>query len=317
MILDTLYAATYGLLTNSGGSCLSILTYHRVLPELDPMRPGEPDPQRFRRQMARLRRFFTPIALPDAVQALKRGERLPQRAVAVTFDDGYADNLTVALPILREFGIPATVFVAAGFLDGGRMWNDTVIEAVRSRSEGAWDLSDIGLGILTVGEDEQKYQLAENMLEAIKHRPSEERMTAVARIAEGGGRLPDDLMLTSEQLRELRTASIHIGAHTVSHPILTSLSAEASRREITESKVALERILSDEVSLFAYPNGKYGRDWNDAHAAMVRDAGYEGAVTTDSGVSSVDTDAYRLPRFIPWDRSDLRYLLRMLQNARR
>jgi peptidoglycan/xylan/chitin deacetylase (PgdA/CDA1 family) len=70
---------------------------------------------------------------------------LPERAAAITFDDGYADNFTRALPLLREQGLPATFFVATGFLDGGRMWNDTISEAIRRCNEDVVDLSAIGL----------------------------------------------------------------------------------------------------------------------------------------------------------------------------
>ena len=73
---------------------------------------------------------FNVISLADGVAGLKRG-CLPPRALSITFDDGYRDNHDIALPILLQLGLPATFFVATGFLDGGRMFNDTVIEAVR------------------------------------------------------------------------------------------------------------------------------------------------------------------------------------------
>src|SRR5688572_19703615 len=100
---------------------LTVLIFHRVLPEADPLLPGEPDPLRFRAQMQWLKSSFNVLSLPKAVERLRSGS-LPKRAAAVTFDDGYADNFTVALPILQETGISATFFIASGYLNGGRMW---------------------------------------------------------------------------------------------------------------------------------------------------------------------------------------------------
>ena len=80
--------------------------------------------------MAALRRYCHPVPLIEGVRGLATGS-LPDRAVTVTFDDGYADNAEVALPILQRHGVPATFFVATGYLNGGRMWNDSIIEAIR------------------------------------------------------------------------------------------------------------------------------------------------------------------------------------------
>ena len=90
--------------------------------------PGEPDAQRFEQIAAFLARCFRVMPLPDAIDALQRG-CLPAAAACITFDDGYADNLEVAAPILRKHGLSATFFIATGFTGGGRMFNDTVIEA--------------------------------------------------------------------------------------------------------------------------------------------------------------------------------------------
>src|SRR5581483_9499448 len=86
---------------------------------------------------------FTPLALDEALSRMRSGS-LPARALAVTFDDGYADNAVAALPILARYGVPATFFIATDFVGGGRMWNDTVIEAVRALPASVRDLSACG-----------------------------------------------------------------------------------------------------------------------------------------------------------------------------
>src|SRR5579871_1777403 len=104
---------------------LSILIYHRVIPCPDPLFPDESHSENFDRHVEQLVSCFNVIPLFEAIQGLNRG-KLPSRAACVTFDDGYADNAEIALPILQKYGIHATFFVASHFLDGGRMWNDTV-----------------------------------------------------------------------------------------------------------------------------------------------------------------------------------------------
>ena len=126
--------ALFGLLSPGGARArLTVLIFHRVHPGQDAMFPGEMHAATFRERMGWVREWFNVLPLDEAVAALARGT-LPARALAITFDDGYADNFTVALPILQQLGLPATFFIATGFLDGGRMWNDTVIEAMRART---------------------------------------------------------------------------------------------------------------------------------------------------------------------------------------
>jgi peptidoglycan/xylan/chitin deacetylase (PgdA/CDA1 family) len=108
---------------------LSILIFHRVLAAPDPLFPAELDLRSFEERMRWIRGWFSVLPLDDAVVALARGT-LPDRALAITFDDGYADNVTVALPILLRLRLHATFFIASAYLDGGTMWNDRVIDAV-------------------------------------------------------------------------------------------------------------------------------------------------------------------------------------------
>src|SRR5436190_9532123 len=124
---------------------LLILMYHRVLPQPDPFRPGDPDIRAFDRQMSALARCCRVLPLGEALERLDRGA-LPAGAAAITFDDGYRDNYRHALPVLQRYGLQATVCVAPGFLDETVMWNDAIIEAVRAAPGDALDLHVAGLG---------------------------------------------------------------------------------------------------------------------------------------------------------------------------
>jgi peptidoglycan/xylan/chitin deacetylase (PgdA/CDA1 family) len=267
--------------------------------------------------MGWIREWFDVLPLEDAVAALSRGS-LPARALAITFDDGYADNFTVALPILRELGLPATFFVASGFLDGGRMWNDTVIEGVRGCPGPVLELTALGLGSYPVTTVEARRAAIAALVPRLKHLDPAERQRLADGIAErAGGNLPDDLMMTARQLRELAAAGMSIGAHTVHHPILARLPETEARTEIVEGRQRLAAICGVPVNLFAYPNGKPGTDYGAEHVRLARAAGFKAAVSTAWGAAGVGSDLFQIPRFTPWDRSALRYGLRLAGNLRR
>lgn len=300
-----------------GGQQLSILIYHRVLSHPDPLRPDEPDAARFDWQMRLLAEHCVVLSLREAVLRLQAGQ-LPRRACCITFDDGYADNLTIALPILEKYRLPSTVFIATGYLDGGRMFNDAVIDAIGSSSVDELDLFDLGLGRHVLGGLEQRRAAISALLEQLKYRLPAQRMTDVEQLVKtcGCGGLPTDIMLTSAQVGELVRRGVEIGGHTDSHAILTTLPDEEAHTEILAGKQRLEELTDKPVTVFAYPNGRPQRDYAACHAALVRELGFELAVSTARGVANPDTDRYQLPRFTPWDLTSAKWGLRLMLNAR-
>jgi len=126
--------------------------------------------------------------------------------------------------------------------------------------------------------------------------------------------LPDNLMMTTQQVVEMRRAGMLIGAHTISHPILARLEPFDVREEIAGSKQFLESILEEEVNLFAYPNGRPDLDFQTKDAAIVKELGFKAAVTTAWGVARADSDLMQLPRFTPWDKTRLFFGARLIKN---
>ncbi len=306
------------LLSPAGaGARLSIAIFHRVLPDPDPIFPDELDRAAFDAVCGWLKAWFKVLPLDEAAERLQRGA-LPARALAITFDDGYADNHDIALPVLQSHGLPATFFIATGYLDGGRMWNDTVIEAVRRCERAALDLNGVLPGQsapLELGSPPARRRAIDAILAATKYLAPAERQGTVERIAErAGAALPTDLMMSSSQLRAMAAAGMQIGAHTVSHPILATLDDEASRSEMSRSKAHLESLLAQRVTLFAYPNGRPGRDYLPRDVALAREAGFSAAVSTAPGASRAGQDAFQLRRFTPWDRGALAFGSRMARN---
>jgi peptidoglycan/xylan/chitin deacetylase (PgdA/CDA1 family) len=293
---------------------LTILIFHRVLAAADPLQPDEPDVARFQHEMLWIRRWCNVLPLVEALQRLGNG-CLPERAISITFDDGYADNCTLALPILRQLELTATFFISTGFLDGGRMWNDSIIEAVRGYREATFDLQAVGLGRYRTDSVASKRSAISALLRAVKHLDPGEREDRVAAIVETArAALPDDLMMTSEQVRKLHDAGMQIGAHTVSHPILQAVPLSRAEREIADGRDLLEQMIGAPVPVFAYPNGEPHKDYGSDHVMLVRRLGFAGAVSTASGVATSRSDPFQLPRFRPWDRHRLRYGLRLAHN---
>jgi peptidoglycan/xylan/chitin deacetylase (PgdA/CDA1 family) len=245
---------------------------------------------------------------------LSRGA-LPARALAVTFDDGYADNCTIALPILRQLGVHATFFICTAFLDGGAMFNDVVIEAVRHAKGHQLDLSGIGLGIHALDSPATRRAAIAAILQQLRYFPPvlrQERTDAIASIA--GVKPPSDLMMTTDRLRTLAAAGMGIGGHTMQHPILAAIDHDSARAEIAGGRDMLEGLLRQPVKLFAYPNGKPGTDYAAAHVAMVKDLGFVAAFSTSPGAASVGSALHELPRFTPWDRTRARWGWRLARN---
>ena len=290
---------------------LSILIFHRVLREPDPLFPEAIDASRFDATLRWLARLFRVVSLKDGIDALYEG-RLGERSVAITFDDGYADNAQIAAPLLREHGMHATFFVASGFLGGGRMWNDTVIETLRRAYGDKIDLATFGLGELDTSTPKARRAAIDQLLMTLKYLPPAQREESIARFSRSVGHsLPDDLMMRPEQLRSLADLGMDIGAHTVSHPILSRLDDVSARDEIANGRSSLEGIMGREVRLFAYPNGKPGEDYGKNHVAMVRELGFTAAVSTAWGTARVSDDRFELPRFTPWDRNPIGFSLRL------
>jgi peptidoglycan/xylan/chitin deacetylase (PgdA/CDA1 family) len=300
------------------GAPLSIVIFHRVLERPDPLFEGDPDITRFNDICSWLSSWYQVLPLDEAVALLARGA-LPARALAITFDDGYADNYELALPVLEAHGLCATFFIATGYLNGGRMWNDTIVEAVRQTSEVELELSALGLegvGRVDVQSMHQRRDAIPKLLSACKYLGQEQRQMVADDIAQCAQVSPrSDLMMSSEQVRALARAGMQIGAHTVNHPILSRLSDADSAYEIAASKADLQDLLGQSVTLFAYPNGRPGRDYGKREVESVRRSGFVAAVSTAYGAARhAEVHPFELPRFTPWDTAKWPFALRLVRN---
>jgi peptidoglycan/xylan/chitin deacetylase (PgdA/CDA1 family) len=290
---------------------LSVVLFHRVVTEPDALLVHEPDIRRFAEQLAWLKASFKILPLPDALDRLYNG-CLPAGALAISFDDGYRDNVQNALPVLEQYELPATFFVTSGYLEGGMMWNDRVVEAVRHWPTPQIDLDGHGLGVHTLASG--RAQVMEQLLKALKYRAYPERDAIAEELYVRSGAPPARMMMDAKEIRRLRAAGMSIGGHTANHPILHAMSRAGAEREIVENKTALEGILGEQIEIFAYPNGKPFRDFDGREIEILRQSGYRYGLTTSDGTADRHTPPFQIPRFTPWDLRRERYLARMLLN---
>jgi len=322
-----LHQARHWLQTRIGSPAL-ILTYHRVI-EL----PSDPhllavSPERFAEHMKALRQYGNPVHLQELVRALQQ-RRMPKRAVVVTLDDGYADNLHGAKPVLAHHGVPATVFVATGHLSAHRefWWDEldrlllqpgTLPPVLQLHVNGSLREWRLGEGTYTeeqyrrdrhwhveCGEDPgPRQQVFRALFDLLYLLPSAEKRSILDNLAAFVGahhvaRATHRTLTSDEAMRLAEGDVVSIGAHTVSHPVLAALSPAEQREEIRESKAKLEALLGREVTSFAYPHGSTTPE----AVAAVRDAGFTCACSSEAAVLFRRADRFRLPRLCTrnWD----------------
>lgn len=292
---------------------LHIFTYHRVNDHDDPFFEATPSKQ-FREQMAHLARYYTVLPLSAAIAQMQVGT-LSGKTIAITFDDGYLDNYEVAFPILREFNLPATIFLTTGLISTGEMaWFDRTAQALRSADPVELSLplrSRQGESDFRMADLQQRLDTLHRLLAIMKVLPEVRRLAILESLERLPGVSPRQAdMMQWEQIREMADAGIEFGAHTVSHPILSRLTIERQREEIVCSKRAIENSLSRPVSGFAYPNGR-PEDYNDDSLALLKEAGYQWAVTTSRGANHRDNDPFLLKRGQPWEQDMAAFAIQM------
>jgi peptidoglycan/xylan/chitin deacetylase (PgdA/CDA1 family) len=292
------YAALRALRPSRG---LAILRYHAVCgPE--GLEYAEPSicvtPAAFEQHVSYLTSNYCVMPLPEAVQLMRARKPLPPNAVAITFDDGYADNLAAAR-VLNLYGASATFYITAGCLSGETpFWPSEIRQLVARLKAPVIRLTASGREInIACGNEAERRTAIRTLARLFKSNtiPVREALRAeLRRQAEApAGRSP---MLTWDELREMHRLGMTIGAHTVTHPNLPSAGPIDAWQEISGSKARLERETGALVTMFSYPNGGAERYMTREIASLVRDAGFEAATTSWNGFAGPGSDPYALER---------------------
>jgi peptidoglycan/xylan/chitin deacetylase (PgdA/CDA1 family) len=298
-----------------------ILMYHRVARAgIDPWWMCV-SPENFAAQLQAIKQFGTPMSLADFARGQKDGV-LPERPIVVTFDDGYVDNFEVALPLLRQYQVPATVFITTHNIDTRReFWWDRLESILLTpgqlpdkltldlpAGDLTWALEDASS--LTIGQLQRERDTAawraapgtrlrffHDVWKALWPLAHDLREIAIDKVADWAGRGAEQpstrrTMSSSEISSMAEDALVTIGAHTVHHLPLSAHSFDEQSRQIRDSQICLQQIIGKPVTAFAYPHGEY----SPATVGILQASGFECAVTTSSGPAPIAANPMLLPR---------------------
>jgi peptidoglycan/xylan/chitin deacetylase (PgdA/CDA1 family) len=251
-------------------------------------------------QLDYLTAHYRIVPLSELARHLASGAKLPSSVAAITIDDGYRDCYEIAFPVLRRYKVPAALFVVTGFTDRRTwMWTDK-LRYVLPRARTSTLATRVNGALLQVrlSGTQSRFELADCINSVLKSLPDEAKDDSIAEIAYSlGVELPDSPpaefdSVNWDQVREMNSAGIEIGSHTLTHPILTNVGSARLRTELAESRERIEGIIGSPVGLFCYPNGGY----NTAIKREVARAGYRCAVTCEPGFNEASADHLALRR---------------------
>ncbi|WP_281185263.1 FkbM family methyltransferase [Trichlorobacter lovleyi] len=293
--------ASIALQSSSPAPAPMVLLYHRVANDPVDAQLLTVTPQQFEEQLAVLRSVCRLVSLAELLDEADRGEVSPG-TVAVTFDDGYRDNLLHALPLLEKYQCPATLFVTSGMLGSAtEFWWDE-LEKIFLTGEvlpatfgpGAdgttWDLATPG----------GRLRLHDELAQLFKGRQPEEREQFLVSLRAWSGLSPQarssHRLLSAEELKNMAASPwLEIGSHCCSHPRLASLAAERQYDELSGSKAALEAIIARQVRFLSYPYGNQGDYTNETKRLAVM-TGYSAAIANVQADIHYPLDRYEIPR---------------------
>jgi len=282
---------------------LYVLAYHRVhlLPGPDyPFLDGivSASPESFEKQLRFVSKRFNVINFNDISDLLASGAKVPENALVITFDDGYADNYEIAFKMLMEFGLTATVFVATSFVDSGQpLWFDRSAYIIKALPSGTISF-DSGRYEFEV-TDTNREEIISSVRDLFLSHANEDRLRWLGELQRQSGVIVSsehlELVkpLSWDQIREMSDRGIEIGSHTVTHPYLTKLNDDAMMFELSESKRAIEQHTGKKVKSVAYPAGAFDRRVQ----ACAQDCGYEFGISYRHGIGQLTKDdQFAIPR---------------------
>jgi len=288
------------------GNGAAILMYHSVVE--DPSRMADSldgishSRRVFQEQMELLGRAFHPVTLDQVRRFVLGDSDLPQRSVVVSFDDGYADNYDVAMPILDRLGIPSIFYVTVDCVERRTMpWPSRLRFSFRTTKSRNWkDESGRVWTFEGPGDREKAFvnaceQVCQEAGAALESAVSRLEEQLVARLSVDAGRL----MMTWDQIRGLAKRGYIVGSHTMTHPNMAHISKEDVRREFAQSKQRMESCLDATIDHFSYPCPALFPSWTEETAEESRRIGYQTAVTTNHGLAREGDNPLLLKRVLP------------------
>lgn len=301
--------------TASFGCRVAILMYHRVFETSSDPWELCVSRKHFAHHLELLRRSYPVLSLQQLLSVLK-ARQLPKRAVVLTFDDGYADNLWNVKPLLEKYELPATIFITSGHLDSPTefWWDDLERIMLQPRKlPKCLQLNVQGSAYdwQTTNSDERQlaYMAIHQILQPLRSADRDQAMgdLFVWSGVDQTGRSDYRPLTTAELIQLAQSEFVDIGAHSVTHPLLAGMSQADQTAEIAGSRQSLEAILGGQVDMFSYPYGNLAGDTVE----IVTAAGFKIALTTDENAVDFGANPFRLGRFGAgdWDGDQFKHRL--------
>jgi peptidoglycan/xylan/chitin deacetylase (PgdA/CDA1 family) len=299
-----------------------ILKYHRMRPAgrgvLSNQAGGEfsagVGARQFEAHLRLITRWFKPIPMAEMGWAVAQKKALPDKAVALTFDDGYRDNYEVAFPLLKRYGVPASFFVCPGLIDSHQgFWWDEIYGLVERTRATELDVEKLirDLGLPPDRQDEalplltgqQKVSAGESLVTQGKQMSPQMLTIFLERLNEalgvpGDSSLRKQTLMNWDEIKEMHQDGMEIGSHTMTHPMLTQVSELVMRTELSDARVRLSEVLGAAPEGFVYPSGAFSATARN----IVKEAGHIYACTSQSGFIGGTADQHLLPRVNVSDR---------------
>ncbi len=263
-----------------------ILLYHRIVDEhskyLNKGASVHHTVQDFKREISYFKRNFKILNMDEVVNQIKLGAGFKRPSIAITFDDGYLDNYTLAHPVLRKHGVPATIYLTTGLIGtSGGIWTEQIGIAFLETRKDCFSFPTLFRNeTIPIKTEEEKKQANTKVSEALKLRPDEERKELIQElfkkleVGEKSGHIGERMMLNWEEVREMARDGITMGSHSHTHPILSQMPSEKAKDEILNSKKVLEKNVDMKVKHFSFPNGRE-EDFSEELRDYCREIGFE------------------------------------------
>lgn len=298
------------------GKSAAIIRYHSIHSD----RPGDLDGipptishhvDLFERQIEMMSKNFNLIDMDTISDTLSSKASFPRRSVAITFDDGYRNNLTLATPILEKFNVRGTFYVLSELLEHPVVpWFCQTHEYFRRCSVQRWQnpISRMESSLETPTDRNSEHRIVNGALAKMDHHSRIRALEEIRSALDATSLDFGNLLLSQDNLSELIDRDHCVGSHTHSHPNLTLVTEQEAKFQIVQSRNTLGAAFPNKIRHFCFPNPFHQPHWSKSVCNMVENAGYDSAVTCSRGIITGSTDKYAIPRCaVPHDVEQLKW----------